>query len=180
LDEKKTVPQRGLYEWTRDIVTALLAIVCLLTFVGRNIEVQGISMEPTLAHGDQMIVRSIFYTPQRGDIIVLSKQYVHDGHALVKRVIALAGDVVDINPAMGLVYVNGEALYEPYTKDPTYFMGDVIYPFTVPPGQIFVLGDNRNDSLDSRSSRHGPVDVREIIGQVVAVIFPLDRAGFFF
>jgi len=138
-------------------------------------------MEPTLAHGDQMIVRRIFYTPERGDIIVFSKQEAReDGAAIVKRVIALEGDVVDIDPVIGVVYVNGVPLYEPYTLEPTYFIGDITYPFTVPPGQIFAIGDNRNRSGDSRSSSHGTVDEREIIGQVVAVMLPLNRAGFFF
>jgi len=163
----------------RNIVTVVLAIVCLLTFVANNIQVQGVSMEPTLAHGDEMIVHSIFYTPERGDIIVFSKQNFRDGAAIVKRVIALEGDVVDIDPIAGVVYVNGMALYEPYTVEPTYFMGDISYPFTVPPGQIFVIGDNRNNSGDSRSSGHGTVDEREIIGRVVAVVLPLDRAGLF-
>ena len=180
MTENKTVRYRGLFDWIQSLVTMLLAAICLLTFVGNNIGVQGASMEPTLAHGDQMVVRRILYTPERGDMIVFSKQAFRDGAAIVKRVIALEGDVVDIDPIAGVVYVNGAALYEPYTMEPTYFMGDISYPFTVPPGQIFVIGDNRNNSGDSRSSGHGTVDEREIIGQVVAVILPLNRAGFFF
>jgi len=179
LDENKTIPYQGLYDWVQSIVMTFLAVLCLLTFVGRTIGVEQTSMSPTLLHGDRMIVRSIFYTPEQGDIIIFSKQSFRDGAALVKRVIALEGDVVDIDPVAGVVYVNGAVLYEPYTNEPTYFMGDVAFPYTVPAGQIFVIGDNRNYSQDSRSSSIGPVDTREVIGKVVAVAFPLDRIALF-
>ncbi|MCL2828992.1 MAG: signal peptidase I [Oscillospiraceae bacterium] len=179
MDENKTVPYQGLYDWIQSIVMTFLAVICLLTFVGRTIGVEQASMTPTLLHGDRMIVRSIFYTPRQGDIVIFSKQSFRDGAALVKRVIALEGDVVDIDPMAGVIYVNGVALYEPYTNGPTYFMGDIAYPYTVPEGQIFVIGDNRNYSQDSRSSSIGPVDMREVIGQVVAVAFPFDRITLF-
>ena len=172
-------PNQGLYEWIQSLVPMFLVVLILLTFVGRTIGVQHESMTPTLLDGDRMIVRSIFYTPSQGDVIIFSRQGVEDGNAMVKRVIAIAGDVVDIDPVAGIVYVNGIALYEPFTNTPTNRTGDISYPLTVPEGHIFVLGDNRNHSRDSRCADIGPVDEREIIGQVVAVFMPFSRAQFF-
>jgi len=176
MDKKSQVRYRGLYDWMQSIVMVFLPIVFLLTFAGRTMAVEMESMTPTLLAGDRMIIRSIFYTPQRGDVVILAKQEFQDGVALVKRIIALEGDVVDINTGTGVVYVNGHALDEPYTNGPTNLAGDIVYPYTVPPGHVFVIGDNRNHSLDSRHTEIGPVDERELIGQVVAVILPFDRA----
>jgi signal peptidase I len=163
----------------QSIVLTFLVFLFVLTFFGRIIGVQQDSMTPTLLDGDRMIVRSILYTPRQGDIIIFSKQGFEDGAALVKRVIALSGDVVDINTETGLVYVNGLPLDEPYTNGPTNMAGDIEYPFTVPEGQVFVIGDNRNLSRDSRHMEIGPVDEREVIGQVIAVILPLNRLELF-
>jgi len=176
-EEPRPVRYQGLYDWMQSLVMVFLAVIFLLTFVGRTMAVQMQSMAPTLLDGDRMIVRSILYTPQRGDVIIFAKQEFQDGVALVKRVIALAGDVVDLNTETGVVYVNGVALDEPYTSGPTNMAGDLSYPFAVPEGHVFAIGDNRNGSRDSRHREIGPVDEREIIGQVVAVIMPFDRAG---
>lgn len=124
-----------------------------------------------------MIVRSLFYTPDRGDVIVFSRHDFQDGAAMVKRVIGLAGDVIYVNAESGFVYLNGEPLYEPYTNGLVRVTGDISYPFTVPEGHVFVIGDNRNRSTDSRDSQIGPVDEREILGQVVLVIMPFNRFG---
>jgi len=167
----------GLYDWMQSFVIVFLPIIFLLAFVGQTMAVRQESMSPTLHDGDQMIVRSIFYTPRRGDVVIFSKHDFRDGEALVKRVIALGGDVVDIDGTTGIVYVNGEPLSEPFTSGPTFHMGNIDYPFLVPEGHVFVLGDNRNNSQDSRHRSIGPVDEREIIGQVVAVIMPFNRAG---
>ncbi|MCL2367545.1 MAG: signal peptidase I [Oscillospiraceae bacterium] len=176
LEQTPPLPYQGLNDWMRSVVTVFLPFLFILTFMGQTRAVEGVSMEPTLVAGEQMIIRSILYTPARGDVIILARHDLEDGAALVKRVIALAGDVVDIDTGTGTVYVNGLALDEPYTSGPTTFAGNITYPYTVPPGRIFVIGDNRGNSLDSRSSRLGSVDEREIIGQVVAVILPLNRA----
>jgi len=163
----------------QSIVLTFLAFLFVLTFVGKMIGVQQDSMTPTLLDGDRMIVRSVLYTPRRGDMIIFSKQNFEDGAALVKRVVALSGDVVDINTDTGVVYVNGLPQHEPFTNTPTNDPGDIRYPFTVPEGHVFVLGDNRNGSRDSRHSEIGSVDEREILGQVMAVILPLSRAELF-
>ena len=173
-----STPHQGLFEWLQSLVPMFLIVLVLLTFVGRTIGVSQDSMNPTLFDGDRMIVRSIFYTPQQGDIIIFAKQYFEDGAAMVKRVIALEGDVVNIT-GTGLVYVNGVPLEEPYTSSPTLKTGNISYPHTVPAGHVFVIGDNRNHSADSRDIDIGPVDEREIIGQVVAVFLPFSRAQFF-
>jgi len=177
-DKIHPVRHRGLYDWLQSFVGILLPIILLLTFVGHTIEVRGNSMMPTFLDSEQVIVRSIFYTPRRGDVIVFSRYDILDGANLVKRVIALAGDVVDINTVTGVVYVNGVALDEPYTEEPTNQAGNVSFPYTVPHGHIFVLGDNRsrNGSLDSRHTELGSVDEREIFGHIVAVVLPLDQA----
>jgi signal peptidase I len=173
------VPFQGLYDWMQSIVMVFFGIILLLTFVGRTMAVEGLSMAPTLLYGDRMIVRSILYTPQRGDVVIFARHDFEDGAALVKRVIALEGDVVDVNPGTGFVYLNGEALYEPYANEPLRQRagGEIHFPHTVPEGHVFVIGDNRNNSTDSRNIQIGPVDEREIIGQVVAVIMPFARIG---
>jgi len=177
--EETTRPVRfqGLYLWMQSLVVVLLPVILVLSFVGGPLRVQMASMTPTLLEGDQMVVRSIFYSPQRGDVVVFARHDFQDGQAIVKRVIALEGDVVDINTETGIVYLNGQALYEPFTNGPTNRAGDMSYPFTVPEGHVFVIGDNRNNSMDSRHTEIGPVDEREIIGQVVAVILPFSRVG---
>ena len=179
MNRRRPPRHTGLYEWMQSIVTVFLVAFTLLTFVGRTMGVQLVSMTPTLLDGDRMIVQSIFYTPERGDVIIFSRNDFQEGAALVKRVIALEGDVVDIDTQAGIVYVNGAALHEPYTNGPTLVAGDMIYPYVVPAGHVFVIGDNRNHSTDSRHSVIGPVDEREIIGKVVAVVLPFDRARLF-
>ena len=166
----------GLYEWMQSIVMTFLVVLFLLTFVGQTMGVQQQSMSPTLHEGDRMIVRSILYTPRRGDVVIFAKQNFENGAPLVKRVIALAGDLVYIDARTGTVYVNHIALDEPYVSGPTYLLGTQTYPHTVPEGHVFVIGDNRNASKDSRHLEIGPVDTREILGQVVAIILPLGRA----
>lgn len=123
-----------------------------------------------------MIVSDLGYTPERGDVIVVNKETFSIG-PIVKRVIAVGGDTVDINFATGEVFVNGEVLDEPYINEPTYTAEGMEFPLTVPEGQLFLLGDNRNGSSDSRDPRIGLVDERYVIGHVLAVIFPFSSFG---
>ena len=152
--EIKPPPHQGLYEWLQSLVPMFLIVLVLLTFVGRTIGVQHDSMNPTLLDGDRMIVRSIFYTPSRGDMIIFSKQYFQAGTPVVKRVVALAGDTVNINTHTGVVYVNDIPQDEPFASGPTYDAGDISYPYTVPVGHVFVIGDNRGNSRDSRLPKY--------------------------
>ena len=110
--------------------------------------------------------------PQYKDIVIVTQpNYFHE--PIVKRVIATGGQTVDIDPLAGVVYVDGEALDEPYTLEPTYTLDDIQFPLTVPEGMLFVMGDNRNISLDSRYTEVGLIDVREIQGRAAGRVFPL-------
>lgn len=135
-------------------------------------------MLPTLHTNDRLIVSSINYQPQYGDIVVSVQENAVE-KAIIKRVIAVGGQTVDIDTEKGIVYVDGKALEEPYIYDLTYVIPypPMEFPLTVPEGTVFVMGDNRNDSLDSRSTDVGFIQERYILGKVVFRIFPFDRIG---
>ena len=164
---------RDLYEWAQALVCSVLAVVLLFTFVIRLIGVDGHSMVPTLQDGDRLLVlNSILYDDyQYGDIVVLRKESFLE-EPIVKRVIATEGQTVDIDFVSGAVYVDGELLEEDYINEPTYVEEGTEFPLTVPEGSIFVMGDNRNHSSDSRSSDLGTVDTRYVIGKAVFLLFP--------
>jgi signal peptidase I len=137
-------------------------------------------MNNTLIHGERVIITNLFYEPKAGDIVVISRNKENsiftatkDNEPIIKRVIALEGQTVDIDFEAGIVYVDGIALDEPYTKTPTNTRSDVQFPVIVDEGCVFVLGDNRGNSLDSRSTRVGCVDERYIVGKVLFRFFPL-------
>lgn len=166
----------GLFDWCEAMIFSLILVVVVFTFFFRLIAVDGTSMLPTLQDHDMMIVSDLGYTPERGDVIVVNKE-TFDLGPIVKRVIAVGGDTVDINFATGEVFVNGEVLDEPYINEPTYTAEGTEFPLTVPEGQLFLLGDNRNGSSDSRDPRIGLVDERYVIGHILAVIFPFSSFG---
>ena len=128
-------------------------------------------------NGDKVLVSDLFYEPARGDIVVFKKDSYDDNKALVKRVVAVAGDVVNIDFEKGVVYVNGEALEEDYIDVLTTTKIDFIGPQTVPDNCLFVMGDNRNASTDSRDKRIGMVDKRLVIGKVLLVVYPFESFG---
>ncbi|MBS6546485.1 MAG: signal peptidase I [Butyricicoccus pullicaecorum] len=177
-EKKKGRFQSSLYDWGEALIISLIFIVLLFTFVVRLIGVDGSSMFPTLHDRDVMAVSNLGYTPEKGDIVVLNKESFMDG-PIVKRVIATEGDEIDIDFALGRVYVNGEELDEPYTNEFTLPMneGGMTFPQTVPEGCIFVMGDNRNASTDSRDPALGMVDERYVIGHVLAVVWPFENFG---
>ena len=164
---------RDLYEWVQALVCSVLAVVLLFTFVVRLIGVDGHSMVPTLQDGDRLLVLNSLWDDdyQYGDIVVLRKDTFME-EPIVKRVIATEGQTVDIDFAAGNVYVDGELLEEDYINEPTYVEEGTECPLTVPEGSIFVMGDNRNHSSDSRSSDLGTVDTRYVIGRAVFLLFP--------
>ena len=172
--ERKTVQGRDLYEWIQSLVGSVLVVVAIFTFGIRMLGVDGHSMLNTLQHGDRlMVVNPIFYHDYKyGDIVILRKTGVFDNEPIVKRVIATGGQTVDIDFSEGVVYVDGEALEEDYIREPTYTAEGTEFPLTVPEGSIFVMGDNRNHSSDSRSSDLGTVDTRYVIGKAVFLLFP--------
>ena len=164
----------------RDLFRLLLgaaALALLSMFFFRASLVRGDSMEPTLHDGDCTFVQLAWYgEPQRGDIVAI-RSAGEEGKHLVKRIIALGGDTVQIDFGSGTVYVNGHRLEEPYAAGPTLLRGDVSFPVTVPEGHYFVLGDNRNHSQDSRSSELGMVPAEDIEGKVVFRFFPFGGFG---
>ncbi len=166
-----------LFDWIKTLVFVIVIVVLVFTFLCRIVFVDGTSMVPTLSDRDGMLVTSYLVSePEPGDIVVFRKD-AYDSRPLVKRVIATEGQTVDIDFEKGVVYVDGEALDEPYIKEPTHVYYDVLFPITVERGCIFVLGDNRNGSTDSRYSVIGAVDTREVIGRVRLVIFPFSHFG---
>ena len=172
-EKKQAKPDRGLYEWTQALVCSVLTVVLVFTFAARLIGVDGHSMVPTLQNGDRLLVVSPLLTDdyRRGDIVVLRKQSFL-AEPIVKRVIATGGETVDIDFSTGTVYVDGEALEEPYIAELTFEQEGMQFPLTVPEGSVFVMGDNRNHSNDSRDYRLGTVDQRYIIGKAVFLLFP--------
>ena len=172
--EKQTAKGRDLYEWVQSLVGSVLVVVANFTIVIRMMGVDGHSMLNTLQHGDRLlVVNSMLYHDYKyGDIVILRKNGVFDDDPIVKRVIAVEGQTVDIDFAEGIVYVDGEALEEDYIREPTYTAEGTEFPLTVPEGSIFVMGDNRNGSSDSRDYRLGTVDTRYVIGKAAFLIFP--------
>ncbi|MCD7860236.1 MAG: signal peptidase I, partial [Firmicutes bacterium] len=166
--------QKAALGYLHDFVFLLAGIVVVFLLLFRVVVVSGTSMNDTLYNGDYLLlVGNLFYTdPQPGDIIVASKQSFENGTPIVKRVIATENQVVDIDFEAGIVYVDGVALDEPYVKELTYLQEGQSFPQVVQPGCVFVMGDNRNDSRDSRSTQIGQIDTREILGKVVFLFFP--------
>ena len=169
-----------LYFWLQALVMALVILILTFTLVGRIIGVDGHSMEPTLHHKDMLILQSIGYEPKQGDVVVLTKAFRDVDGPIVKRVIAVGGQTVDIDYDAGTVAVDGQVLDEPYILE------EMLWPssshmqethFEVPEDSIFVMGDNRNGSTDSRHEWLGAIDEDYILGQAVAVLWPLGRIG---
>ncbi|MDO4271273.1 MAG: signal peptidase I [Eubacteriales bacterium] len=169
-----------LFSWGESLMTVLIFFVIVFTFLVRLIGVDGSSMVPTLQDHNIMLVSNLNYTPAKGDIVVLRKEGFYGDQPIVKRVIATGGDTVDIDPVTGDVLVNGVTLVEPYIAEKINTlerMGDLAYPQTVPEGSLFVMGDNRNYSTDSRWASLGMVDERYVLGHVLSVIYPLSNFG---
>lgn len=182
-EEKKKAEGRfssELFSWGESLMAVLIFFVVVFTFFVRLIGVDGTSMYPTLQDRSIMLVSNLGYTPEKGDIVVLRKEGFYSDQPIVKRVIATGGDTIDIDPVTGDVIVNGEVLDEPYILEKINTlerMGDLTYPQTVPEGCIYVLGDNRNGSTDSRWSSLGMVDERYVLGHVLSVVFPFSNFG---
>ncbi len=167
-----------LYDWVEAGMMAVVAVVLLFTFVVRMAGVDGNSMNPTLEQNDRLFISRLNYTPQNGDIVVATKPNSR-GEPLIKRVIAVGGQTVSIDFNLGIVYVDGQALDEPYVGTPTNVSYDTDFsqPVLVPYGHVFLMGDNRNYSWDSRASQVGMVDQRYILGKVVYRLLPYHNMG---
>ena len=171
--KKQRESGKDFYEWVQALVCSVLVVVMLFTFVIRMIGVDGHSMVPTLQDRDRLLVlNSMIYDDYKyGDIVVLRKSSFLT-EPIVKRVIATEGQTVDIDFSTGSVYVDGVLLKEDYINELTFTEEGTEFPLTVPEGSIFVMGDNRNHSNDSRDSRLGTVDSRYVIGKAVVLAFP--------
>ena len=172
--ERKYTPQQTLFKEARDIIVVLLVFMLVYILCFRMVIVVGDSMNDTLVNGDRLILISnvLYRNPKAGDIVVASKDSFRDGECIVKRVIATEGQEVDIDFTNGNVYVDGVLLEEDYIYTPTMLYEGVSFPLVVEEGCIFVMGDNRMDSKDSRSTEIGLIDCREILGKAVFLLFP--------
>lgn len=167
----------SMYDWAGTISFSIVIIVLIFMFVVRINGVEQYSMRPTLENSDRVLVQSLFYTPARGDIVILRKESFMN-EPLVKRIIATEGQSVDIDFSTGDVFVDGKKLDEPYLDEPTYRNDGTRFPLTVPEGHVFVMGDNRNHSSDSRDPALGTVDSRMIIGRVFFRLYPFNKIGY--
>ena len=166
--------QKNILSYLHDLVFGLVGILLVFMFLFRMVVVSGPSMMQTLQDGDNLILLSnVFYTnPKYGDIVVASKGSFKNGEPIIKRIIATEGQTVDIDFEQGIVYVDGVALHEPYTNTPTNLFEGTVFPLVVEKGHVFVLGDNRNDSMDSRSVQIGQIDKRELLGKAIFLALP--------
>lgn len=193
-DRELTAPQpaggedglaQNLYYWLQTLVLAVVAIVLVFSFLGRITRVEGDSMLQTLHEGDLLLLQSVGYTPKAGDVVVLNKTTdetasLLGGEAIVKRIIATEGQTVYIDYASNTLFIDGKPVDEPYLWERMQarlgpYSGQT--PFVVPEGSVFVMGDNRNESTDSRHELLGPVDTGYILGRVTCILFPLSDMG---
>ena len=171
----------GFYDWIRCILFAISIVVICLTFIFRLVDVDGTSMESTLESKDKVIVTNLFYTPKDGDIIVISHGAEYS-KPIIKRVIATEGQTIKLDYENDRIIVDGVVLDEPYINDSTFEgnYGDYDIPEVVPEGKVFVMGDNRRVSLDSRRTEIGLIDVDNVIGKAQFVAFPFSDFGYLY
>ena len=172
---------RSIFEWVELLALSVCFVLLVLVLLGRHSPVDGQSMMNTLQDKDLLIISDLFYTPKQGDIIVFENDKTGYDRPYVKRIVATEGQTVAIDESARKVIVDGEPLDEPYAE---YFNGGTLdgysffsdkYQYTLKEGEVFVLGDNRCNSTDSRII--GPVDVRSIIGRVLIRAYPFSQAG---
>ena len=179
-DSEDELPERNqklwgiVYDVVATLETAVIILILLFSLVLRPAAVIGNSMLPNFSGGDRVACVHSFSGYERGDVIIISHATRKD-ESIIKRVIAVGGDTVDIDFYKGTVSVNGQELDEPYINTPTNLSYDMTFPVTVPEGKLFVLGDNRNGSLDSRSTDIGFINENKVLGKVVFRFYPFDR-----
>ena len=177
----------GVFDWIRCVIIAISIVVFCLTFVFRLVEVDGSSMMDTLSNSDKVIVTNLFYTPKNNDIIVISHASDYN-KPIIKRVIATEGQTVRLDYQNDRIFVDGVQLEEPYIKGSTfsnnisdlYMEHDSNGNFVIPEGKLFVMGDNRVVSLDSRNEKIGMIDVKDVIGKAQFVAWPFNHFGYIY
>lgn len=187
MDEEKYIPRdealdnsfdnvvkNHFMSYLKDLGVVLSVVLILFLFFLRIAVVDGSSMKNTLVDGDLVLLvnSAVAGEPKQGDIVVVSKSSYNDGSPIIKRVIATEGQKVDINFTTGLVSVNGTALDEPYISTETTTFEGITFPYIVEEGCVFVMGDNRRNSKDSRDPAIGTVDCREIVGKAIFLLMP--------
>jgi signal peptidase I len=180
-EPRKLSWQQNAVLYFHDLVYLLAVLMIIFLMFFRVVVVEGTSMNQTLLDGDYLLLlNSTFYgEPEQGDIVVISKDSYDHGVPIVKRVIATEGQIVDIDFETGTVYVDGVALVEPYLNTPTNVQGGVQFPLEVEDSCVFVMGDNRNRSKDSRYYEIGMIDTREILGKAIFLVLPGTNKGEF-
>ena len=165
-----------IYCWAQALTGAVVGVVLLFTFAVRLIGVSGPSMQGTLCTGDRLLVlNAMFCDFKAGDVVVINDYNAELSDTLVKRIVATGGQTVDIDPLTGAVSVDGRMLAESYVKEPYYYDyggRSIDFPVTLEEDEVFVLGDNRNHSTDSRSVMLGPVKVGYLQGKALLLIVP--------
>lgn len=164
----------SVFEWVESAIFALVCVTLIFSFAFRIVGVSGSSMVDTLHDGDRLMMVNAFYKPDYGDIVIIRRD---TEEPIVKRVIAMAGDTVEIDPETEAVYLNGQLLEEPYLACTTPALFDFTGPYTVPEGTVFVMGDNRHNSHDSRAKDIGAVPLSHIMGKAVFRIWPVNSIG---
>lgn len=170
-EEKTGAVASVIYDACDSLKGAIITVFLIFALAFRVVGVDGDSMNNTLQNGDWLAVSGVTVNLDRGDIVVVNQPWERNV-PIIKRVIGVEGDTVDIDFEEGKVYVNGEEIYEPYIADKTTLSYDVVFPVTVGKDKIFVMGDNRNDSLDSRSSKIGMIDVHYVLGKALFRFYP--------
>ena len=164
--------KKDLMDMVEVMVAALLVLVLVFTFIFRIVGVKGDSMRETLHNNDRLIISHLMYEPKQGDIVVVELPELFDT-PIIKRIIATGGQTVKIEED-GTVTVDGKALDESYTNAFTE-PKELQFPITIPEGDVFVMGDNRTNSTDSRD--FGYVNEKNILGKVVIRLYPINKFG---
>lgn len=168
--------KKEVFEWVEALVFSIVIVVLIFTFLFRVVGVDGRSMEPTLYDGDRLLISNMMYRPKAFDIVVLTDQ-TSQNKPIIKRIIATEGQTVNIDYSNGDVIVDDKILVEDYVSGPTATRGDVVFPVVVPKDKVFVLGDNRGNSLDSRYSDIGMANISDILGRAFFRIYPFNSIG---
>lgn len=173
-EKRQTNIFKEIYEWAQAIAVAMVLALVINQFVFAMVQVEGSSMLPTLESKERLVVTKLFYKPKAKDIVVVKSHEL--GKHIIKRVIAVPGDVIDINGKTGDVSINGKVIDEPYILEKLRSAGNAnAYPLTVPEDYVFVMGDNRNNSQDSRNL--GLIAYEDVVGRASLRIMPFSKFG---